>query len=145
MALMWLILKFYTILEDFFLLNSILYRDDVIITLKFHWSDVKILMSVWYRKPTWSPVLFTIYQLRLIDIEGDLTRVSLQYQNSPWGTFHFIKLCCFPLEGSNYNILRFFFFYTLNDQLILCFQKKNCCVCHECAFEFTDWLIRLVH
>ena len=49
-ALLWLILKRDTILEDFFLLDSVRYRDDV------HWSNLKILMLGWYRKLTSSCV-----------------------------------------------------------------------------------------
>ena len=48
-ALSWLILKWYTILEDFFLLDSVRYHDDVMTTLKSDLSNLKILMSVWYR------------------------------------------------------------------------------------------------
>ena len=44
-ALLWLI-KWYTILEDFILLDSVRYYDDVMTTLKSNWSNLKILMSV---------------------------------------------------------------------------------------------------
>ena len=50
MALLWLTLKWYTILEDFFLLDSVRYRDDVMGVLKSDWSSLKILISGWYRK-----------------------------------------------------------------------------------------------
>ena len=87
MALLWLILKRYTILEDFFLLDfflSVRYRDDVMTTLKFDWSNLKILMSSWYRKLTLSCVSFTIYHQCHTDIESDVTPMSLQYQNVHW-------------------------------------------------------------
>ena len=82
---MWLILKRYTILEDFFLLDSVRYRDDVMMTLKFDWFNLKILMSGWYRKLTLSCVSFTTYQQCHCDNEGDVTPISLQYQNVYWG------------------------------------------------------------
>ena len=44
-TLLWLILKWYTILEDFFLLDRVRYRDDVMMTLKFDWSNLKTLIS----------------------------------------------------------------------------------------------------
>ena len=73
------------ILEDFFLLDSVRYRDDVMKTLKFDWSNLKILMSGWYCKLTLSCVSFTIYQqYHHTDIEGDVTPISLQYQNVHW-------------------------------------------------------------
>ena len=85
MALLWVILKRYTILEDFFLLDSVRYRDDVMTTLKIDWSNLKILMSGWYRKLSSSCVSFTIHQQCHTDIVGDATPVplpiSLQYQN----------------------------------------------------------------
>ena len=87
MALLWLILKRYTILEDFFLLDfflSVRYRDDVMTTLKFDWSNLKILMSGWYRKLTSSCVSFTIYQQCHTDTEADVTPISLQHQNFHW-------------------------------------------------------------
>ena len=62
MELLWLILKWYTIIEDFFLLGSVRYHDDVKTILKFDWSNLKILMSGWYRKLTSSCVSFTMYQ-----------------------------------------------------------------------------------
>ena len=77
----------YTILVDFFLLDSVHYRDDVMTTLKFDWSNIKILMSGWYRKLTSSCVSFTIYQQCHTDIEGDVTPISLQYQNVHWAVF----------------------------------------------------------
>ena len=43
-ALSWLILKWYTILEDFFLLDSVRYRNNVMTKLKV-WSNIDILMS----------------------------------------------------------------------------------------------------
>ena len=82
MALLWLILKRYTILEDSFL--SLRYRDDVMTTLNFDWSNLKILMSDWHRKLTSSCVSFTIYYQCHTDIEGDVTPISLQYQNVHW-------------------------------------------------------------
>ena len=83
---MWLILKWYTILEDFFLLDSVRYRDDVMTTLKVWLSNIKILMSDWYckLKLTSSCVSFTIYQQFHGDIECDVTPTSLQYQNVHW-------------------------------------------------------------
>ena len=82
-ALLWLILKWYTILEDFFLLDSVRYRDDVT-TLK--------AWLVQYRDPdarltsqlTSSCVSFTIYQQCYGDIEDDVTLTSLQCQNVHW-------------------------------------------------------------
>ena len=70
-------------MEDFFLLYSVRYRDDVMTTLKFNWC-LKILMSGWYRKLTSPCVSFTIYQQCHGDIEGDFTSTSLQYQNVHW-------------------------------------------------------------
>ena len=84
MALLWLILKKYTILEDFFLLNSVCYHDDVMTTLKCDWSNLEILISGWYCKLTLSCFSFTIYQQCHTDIKGDDTPVSLQYQNVHW-------------------------------------------------------------
>ena len=81
---MWLILKRYTILEDFFLLDSVRYRDDVMTTLKLDWSNLKILMSGWYCKLTSSCVSFTIYHQCHSNIEGIVTPISLQYQNVHW-------------------------------------------------------------
>ena len=60
------------------------YHDDVMAILKSHWSNIKILMSVWYLKLTLSCVSFTIYQLCHGDIEGDATPTLLQYQNVHW-------------------------------------------------------------
>ena len=80
-TLLWVIIKRYTILEDFFLRNSVRYRGDVMTKLKFHWSNLKILMSGWYRKLTSLCVSFTIYQQCHADIEDDVTPLSLQYQN----------------------------------------------------------------
>ena len=79
-----MILKRYTILEDFFLLDSVRYHNDVMTTLKFDWSNLKILMSGWYRKLTSSCVSFTIYQQCHTNVEGDVTPISLQYQNVYW-------------------------------------------------------------
>ena len=86
-ALLWLILKRYTILEDFFLLDFFLrvrYHDDIMTALKFDWSNLKTLMSGWYRKSTSSCVSFTIYQQCHTNIEGDVTPISLLYQNVHW-------------------------------------------------------------
>ena len=85
-TLLWLILKRYTSLEDFFLLDSVRYRDDVMTTLKFDfdWSNLNILMSSWYRKLTSSCLSFTIYQQWHTDIEGDITPISSQCQNVYW-------------------------------------------------------------
>ena len=80
-TLLWVILKRYTILEDFFLLDSVRYHEDVMTKLKFHWSSLKILISGWYRKLTSLCVSFTIYQQCHADIEDDVTPLSLQYQN----------------------------------------------------------------
>ena len=81
MPLLWVILKRYTILQDLFLLDSVRYRYDIMVTLKFDWSNLKILMSGWYRKLTSSCVSFTIYQQCYTDIEGEVTPISLQYQS----------------------------------------------------------------
>ena len=97
MALLWVILKRYTILEDFFLLDSVRYRDDVMTTLKFDWSNLKILVSGWYRKLTSSCVSFTIYQQCHTDIDGDVTPISLQYQNVHWVGIWVIEICSFIL------------------------------------------------
>ena len=75
-ALLWLILKRDTILEDFFLLDSVRYRDDVITTLKFDWSDLKILMLGWYRKLT-SSCVYLQYISNVIAIS---TVMSFQYR-----------------------------------------------------------------
>ena len=85
--LLWLILKRYTILEDFFLLDSVRYRDYVMMTLKFDWFNLKILMSGWYRKLTSSCVSFATYQEGHSNIVG-ATPVSLQYQNVQWANQH---------------------------------------------------------
>ena len=77
-------MKSCTILEDFFLLDSVNYRNDVMITLKFEWFNLKILMWGWYRKLTSSCVSFTTCQQCHSDIEGDVTPTSLQYQNVHW-------------------------------------------------------------
>ena len=82
--LLWVIMKRYMILEDSFLLDSVCYRDDVMTALKFDWSNLKIFMSGWHRKLTSSCVSFTIYQQCHTDIEGDVTPLSLQYQNIHW-------------------------------------------------------------
>ena len=81
---MWLILKWFTILEDFILLDSVRYRDDVMMKLKFDWSKLKKLMSGWYRKLTSSCVSFTTYQQCHSDFEGDVTPILLQYQKMHW-------------------------------------------------------------
>ena len=78
---MWRILKWYTILEDFFLLDKVRYHEDVMTALKADWSNLKTLMSVWYRKLTSSCVSSTICQQCHGDIEGDVTSTSSQYQN----------------------------------------------------------------
>ena len=116
---MWLILKLYTILVDFFLLDSVRYRDDVMVTLKFDWSNLKISMSGWHRKLTSSCVLFTTYQQCHSDIEGDVTPISLKYQNIHWVPF-FIqiwilrKLVVVPfLLFSNFIFLFFSFSFLL--------------------------------
>ena len=83
-ALLWLILKRYTILDDIFQLDSVRYRDEFMTALKFDWSNLKILMSGWYRRLTSSCVPFTIYQQCHSDIESDVTPISLQYQNVHW-------------------------------------------------------------
>ena len=83
-ALLWLIQKQYTILEDFFLLDSVRYHGDVMTMLKSDWSNLKIPMSGWYRKLASPCVSFTIYQQCHNDIEGDVTRTSLQYHNVHW-------------------------------------------------------------
>ena len=95
---MWLILKWYAIQEDFFLLDSVRYRDDVMTTLKSDWFNLKTLMSDWYRKLTLSCVSFTIYQQSHSDIEGDVTPVSLQYQNVHWGISAYASVA----QGSEY-------------------------------------------
>ena len=59
MTLFWLIPKRYTILEDFFLLDSLRYHD-VMKILKSDWSNLKILRSGWYSKVTSSCVSFTM-------------------------------------------------------------------------------------
>ena len=69
---------------DFLLMNSFRYQDDVTMTLKSDWSNLKILMSVWARKLTLSCVLFAMYQQCYGDIEGDVTQMSLQCQNFHW-------------------------------------------------------------
>ena len=62
MTLLWLIVKWYMILEDFVLLDSVRYRDNVMTILMSDWSNLKILMSGWYRRLTSSCVSFTIYK-----------------------------------------------------------------------------------
>ena len=82
MALLWLILKWCTILEDFFLLDSVRYCDNVMTTLKVwlvqYWdSDVRLISQV-------DTSSFTIYQQCHGDIESDVTPTLLQYQNVHW-------------------------------------------------------------
>ena len=62
-----------TILEDFMMKK-----------LKSDWFNLKILMSVWYRKMTLPCVSFTICQQCHEDIEGDITPISLKYRNIHW-------------------------------------------------------------
>ena len=96
MALLWLKLKRYMTLEDLFLLDFFLsdrYHDDVMTTLKFYWSNLKILMSGWYQKLTSSCVSFTIYQQCHTGIEGDVTPISLKYQNVHWVKKVHLKKC----------------------------------------------------
>ena len=84
---MWLILKWYTILEDFFC-----YIASVTTTLsrrhqKCDWSNLKILMSGWYRKLTSSCVLFPTYQQCHSVISRVMSlQILLQYQNVHWET-----------------------------------------------------------
>ena len=85
-ALLWVIPKI------FFLLDSVRYRDNVMTTLKFYWSTLKILMSGWYRKLKWSSVLFTIWQQCHTDIGSDVTPISLQYQNVHWDTCRNLRI-----------------------------------------------------
>ena len=84
-TLLWLILKWYTILEDFFLQDSIRYHNDVMTIWKFDWFNLKILMSGWYRKLTSLCVLFTTYQQCHNDAEGNITSTLLQYKNIRYG------------------------------------------------------------
>ena len=100
-ALLWLILKRYPSLEDFFLLDfflSVRYRNDVMTTLKFDWSNLKILMPGWYQKLTSSCVSFTMYQQCHTDIEGDVTSLSLQYHNVHWEFIFQVITCVSPLR-----------------------------------------------
>ena len=133
---MWLILKWYMILEDFFLLDSVRYRDDVMTTLKFDWSNLKILMSGWYRKLTSSCVSFTTYQQCHSDIEGDVTPISLQYQNVHWETlsalvcnskvFAQTVICCWserlrlPRPSYFHHIFVVFYFHRCVLNLFFC-------------------------
>ena len=130
MALLWLILKRYTILEDSFLLDfflSVRYRDDVRTTLKFDWSYLKILMSGWYRKLISSCVSFARYQQCHTDIKGDVTPILLQYQN----------VHCVRVKAKPNKIVvrqRFIEFYS---------QARNrCCYCN---FSFIKLLLYIKH
>ena len=87
---MWLILKRYTILQDFFQLDSVSYPDDVMTTLKFDWSNLKILMSGRYRKLASSCVSFTIYKQCPGNIKGDVIPISLTPQNVSWETLKYL-------------------------------------------------------
>ena len=84
MELLWLILNWYTILEDFFLLDSVRYHNDAKMTLKSDWSNLKILISGWYRKFTSSCVLVIIYQQGHGDIEVNATPKLSWYQDVHW-------------------------------------------------------------
>ena len=84
MALLWLILKRDTILDDFFLLDRARYRYDVMTTLKlwlvqYGYPDVRLISQI--DSPC---VSFTIYQQCHDDIDGDVTPTLLQYQNVYW-------------------------------------------------------------
>ena len=71
---LWLTLKRYTILEDFFL--SVRYRDDDMTTLKFDWYNLKILMSGWYRKLT------NVYRKYISNVIPISRVMSLQYRHN---------------------------------------------------------------
>ena len=84
MALLWLILKRDTILDDFFLLDRARYRYDVMTTLKlwlvqYEYPDVRLISQI--DSPC---VSFTIYQQCRDNIDGDVTPTLLQYQNVYW-------------------------------------------------------------
>ena len=106
-ALLWLILKWNTILKDFFLLDSVHYHYDVITSLKSDWFNLKILMSGWNLKLTSSCVSFTIYQQCHRDIASDVTPTSLQCHNVHWvpngGTWYFIR---YPPPGPDWSLLK---------------------------------------
>ena len=57
---------------DFFLLDSIRYRGDVMATLMSNWCNHKIMMLGWYSKLTSSCVSFTIHQ----QFHGDIVTIS---------------------------------------------------------------------
>ena len=63
----------YTNLNNFVLLNSVRYHDDVMKISKSDWSNLKILMLGRYCKLTSSCVSFTISQQCHGDIEFDVT------------------------------------------------------------------------
>ena len=79
--LLWLILKWYLILKDFSLLDSVPYRADVMTILKSDWSNLKILISRRYRKLTSLCVSFTIYQQYHDNIQGDVPSRDLPAQS----------------------------------------------------------------
>ena len=63
-----------------FLLDSVRYHPDVMATLKSQDPDVSL---IWQTDTSW--VSFTICQQCHGDIDGDVTPISLQYQNVHWG------------------------------------------------------------
>ena len=83
-TLLWLILKWYTNLDDFFLLKSTRYHDDVKTTLKvwlvqFQDPDVRLISQI-------DIVMCFIYNILQChgNIDGDVSPASLQYQNLNW-------------------------------------------------------------
>ena len=84
LPLLWLILKLYTILEDFFLLDSVHYCDDAMTRLKV-WLVQYRYPNVWLTSPC---VSFTIYQQCHGDVEGDVTPKLLENQNVHWDTYY---------------------------------------------------------
>ena len=69
------------------------------------WSNLKILMSGWYRKLTSSCVSFTIYQHCNGNIKGNFTPTSLQYQNVHWDSSKFWGLIVHHIIlGLKYNL-----------------------------------------
>ena len=107
LKLLWLILKWYTILENFFLLDSVRYH-----------SDAKTALKVWLVQPQ-DPDVRLISQIHIFMcfiinistmswryIEDDVTLISLQYQNIHWvmtwtGLFHRSCPCSFSRLNSS--------------------------------------------
>ena len=117
MALFWLILKWYTILEDFFLLDNVRYHDDVMTILNSNWFNLKILMSGWYCNLTSSCVSFTIYQ----QYHGDRYNIRM-----PTGLTLCLWLRSDISSSRTYTICRF---YSMSCGLVA--RSISKCICNQ--------------